>query len=182
MKNPYDVLGIPYGSPMEKVKEAYIKKSREYTEKNQYSKLEELNEAYDSIVLGGSSYGSYAARDYSDIRDKINSRRLDDAQILLEGIPESERDAQWYYLSGMVYQKRGWLEEAARYFERAHILDPGNDTYRIAYQKAQQAQNGGYREKRSSGKMDDCCCSLCADLICADMFCECLGCDLIPGC
>ena len=137
MKNPYDVLGVPQGASKEQVNAAYRELLRRYQNSGEQKKIDELNEAYDSLIMGGSyssrssyssqsSYSSFA--DYSDIRAKINSGRLDDAQTLLDGIPEGSRDAQWYYLKGTIQQKRGWLEEAAKNFATASNLDPSNNT------------------------------------------------------
>lgn len=189
MRNPYEVLGVPQGAGMEQVNAAYRELLRRYQESNNQYMVDEINAAYDAIVMGGSS-GEYSSQpdgaDYSDIRAKINSGRLDDAQIILDGIPESDRDAQWYYLKGTVQQKRGWLEEAANNFATASRLDPSNNTYKMAYNKVVNARSGGYRTERRksrSGKDSDCnYCDCCCDLLCADACCECMGGDLISCC
>lgn len=191
MKNPYAVLGIPSGASTEQVNAAYRELMRKYQDEGDGSKIDELNAAYDYIIMhgsgntGGSNSGYSYASDYSDIRAKINSGRLDDAQILLDGIPEGSRDAQWYYLKGTVQQKRGWLEEAAKNFATASNLDPSNNTYKMAYNKVSNARSGGYRtERRSSdGEKKGCSgCDMCTGLLCADCCCECFGGDLIPCC
>ena len=189
MNNPYSVLGIPEGASPEQVKAAYKLLAQKYQSDDR--KMDEINQAYDYIIMNsssGSSSYSYArtSPDYSDIRAKINSGRLDDAQIILDGIPESDRDAQWYYLKGTVQQKRGWLEEAANNFATASRLDPSNNTYKMAYNKVINARSGGYRTERRtsrSGKDNDCnYCNCCCDLLCADACCECMGGDLISCC
>lgn len=199
MRNPYDVLGIPQGATTEQVNAAYRELMRKYQAGGETSKIDELNEAYDSIIMngqsggysaGGNGYGSYSNGysynpDYSDIRAKINSGRLDDAQTLLDGIPEGARNAEWHYLKGTVQQKRGWLEEAAKNFAIASNLEPSNSTYRIAYENVYKARSGGYRtERRSSEKEKSGCsgCDICSGLLCADCCCECFGGDLIPCC
>ncbi|MGN0543193.1 MAG: DnaJ domain-containing protein [Acutalibacteraceae bacterium] len=193
MRNPYDVLGVPQGAAIEQVNAAYRELMRKYQDSGNQKKIDEINEAYDSIVMGapsgGSGYSSggysqYGSADYSDIRAKINSGRLDDAQILLDGIPEGSRDAQWYYLKGTVQQKRGWLEEAAKNFATASNLDPSNNTYKMAYNKVNNARSGGYRtERRAERDSSDCSgCDICSGLLCADCCCECFGGDLIPCC
>lgn len=204
MKNPYDVLGIPQGAPIEQVKAAYKELARKYQD-DRYSngplssvaekKMQELDEAYDSIIMNGSSRSStqtsgggyyqastsYASTDFSDIRAKIKSGRIDDAQLLLDGIPVSERNAEWYYLKGSVLQKRGWLEEAARNFETACNMDPSNSTYSAAFNSVKRARNGGY--KTSSNSRKGCSsCDICSGLLCADCCCECFGGDIIPCC
>ena len=83
MNNPYDVLGVPYNATREQINAAYREKARLYNEKGQLGKLDELNEAYDRIILEASSNGSggyssrglYSAADFRDIESKINSGR-----------------------------------------------------------------------------------------------------------
>ncbi len=191
MRNPYEVLGVPQGAGMDQVNAAYRELMRLSQESGNQKRIDELNQAYDEIVMGSSSSSSSGysaggyrpAADYSDIRAKINSGRLDDAQILLDGIPDYSRDAQWYYLKGTIQQKRGWLEEAAKNFATASNLDPANNTYKMAYNKVNNARSGGYRTERRRSKDDDSgCCNICTGLICADCCCECFGGDLIPCC
>lgn len=182
MRNPYEVLGIPQGAGMEQVNAAYRELLRRYQDSNNLRMVDELNAAYDAIVMGVASSGA-ANADYSDIRAKINSGRLDDAQILLDGMPEYSRDAQWYYLKGTIQQKRGWLEEAANNFATASNLDPSNNTYKMAYNKINNARSGGYRTERRQREKSGCSgCDMCTGLICADCCCECFGGDLIPCC
>lgn len=210
MKNPYEVLGIPEGAPIEQVKAAYKELAKKYQEQGYENgpladiarrKAQELDEAYDSIIMSGSSQSSYnstysgygryqqpsggyysTAPGYDDIRAKIKSGRLDDAQLLLDGIPESERGGEWFYLKGTIQQRRGWLEEAAKNFESACRLDPSNSTYSAAYNNVMSARSGGYKTRRRDDD-DDCSpCRICSGLICADCCCESLGGDLIPCC
>ncbi len=193
MRNPYEVLGVPQGASQEQVNAAYRELMRKHQEFGNSVKIEELNQAYDAIVMGSysdnptySKYNSYSyVPDYSDIRAKINSGRLDDAQTLLDGVPENARDAHWFYLKGTIQQKRGWLEEAAKNFATASNLDPSNDTYKMAYNKVNDARTGGYRteRRRSDGEKRGCSgCDMCTGLLCADCCCECFGGDLIPCC
>lgn len=181
MRNPYEVLGVPQGAGMEQVNAAYRELLRKYSDGNNQRMVDEINEAYDSIVMGGSSYAD--STDYSDIRAKINSGRLDDAQTLLDGMPEYGRNAEWYYLKGTIQQKRGWLEEAAKNFATASNLDPSNNTYKMAFNKVNNARSGGYRTERREKEKGGCSgCDMCTGLICADCCCECFGGDLIPCC
>ena len=93
------------------------------------------------------------------------------------------RDAQWYYLKGTIQQKRGWLEEAANNFGRACDMDPTNNTYKMAFNKVNQARSGGYRAERRKDSDRGCsACDICSGLMCADCCCECFGGDLIPCC
>lgn len=191
MSNPYDVLGIPYNATREQVNAAYQTLARKYISENKKSMLDELDKAYDEIMLNGnvghqSQY--YYGADFSDIRSRIDAGRLEDAQILLDGVPEGQRNAEWNYLKGTICQKKGWLDDAASYFRRAKDLDPSNDTYKSAYKNVNSYSTGGYKTERKAknGSDSDCCdcdfCDICSGLLCADCCCECTGGDLIPCC
>lgn len=204
MKDPFEVLGLPQGASDEQVRNAYRDLARRYAEGGDSpnsAKLQELDAAYDAIILsrtgnGGStadtnSYSGYntytrydsTAPDFSDIRAKINSGRVDEAEILLEGIPAGQRTAEWYYLKGTVSHRKGWLEDAARNFERASQLDPTNPEYRRACNNINSDRAGGYRTERNPNKSTGCdACDICSGLLCADCCCECMGGDCIPCC
>ena len=192
MRDPYDVLGVPRSATEEQINDAYRDRVRALQDGGAGDgKLEELNNAYDAVIMerasGSGSYtyaGAFSSNDYADIREKIRANRLEDAQVLLDGIPDARRDAEWYYLKGTVQQKRGWLEEAANNFARAAEMDPGNRTYRAARDQVDQTRSGGYRTERRAGNGDGGCsaCNLCSGLLCADCCCECMGGDLIPCC
>ena len=189
MNNPYEVLGIPQGASSEQINAAYKELLRKYQSEGQYGRIDEINQAYDSIIASAHSDPSstrtqsrYTNTDYSDIKAQIKAGRLDDAQTLLDGIPENRRDAQWYYLKGTVQQKRGWLEEAAKNFSTACSMDPSNNTYKMAFNKINNARSGGYRTERKNNNSGCTGCDICSGLLCADCCCECFGGDLIPCC
>ncbi len=194
MNNPYDIIGVPYNATREQINAAYREKARKYNEAGQLDKLDELNEAYDRIILeasssgasgGYSSRGSYSAAGLRDIESRINSGRIEDAQVLLDGIPEESRNAEWYYLKGLVFQKKGWLEQALNMFATASNMEPENGKYRAAYNKLNSQQYGGYKSSGRSSSDSDCGCSvcnMCMGLLCLDSCCECAGGDCIPGC
>ena len=198
MKNPYEVLSVTSSASMDEIKRAYRDKARRYSE-NQ-AKMDELNDAYDFIInnfgsnkgntsYADSGYGAGAAggqtSEFGDIRAKLNSGRIDDAEMLLDGIPADRRNAEWYFLKGTIQQRRGWLESAAASFERAAQEEPDNREYRNAYENIKRSRNGEYRTARNDSSNDGCCdspCHLCSSLICADCCCECMGGDLIRCC
>lgn len=166
------------------------------------AKMQEINEAYDAIVSGAAnSYHSYqdsynhssdnysysqnyyarsSMNDYTYIRNLINSNRLDDAEILLENMPQSARDAEWYYLEGRINYNRGWIDQAYHYFSTAYKMNPSNIEYRTTYDNLRNMKNTGYRTSRRSDSSD--CTNICCTLLCADSCCECMGGDLIPCC
>ena len=114
------------------------------------------------------------------MRQRINSGRIDDAETILDGIPNNMRSAEWHYLKGMIHQRRGWLNEAYRCYQTACRMDPSNSEYAAAFNSMNTNANGGYRTSRNSSDCDTC--DICQGLICADCCCECMGGDLIPCC
>ena len=207
--NAYEILGLDPGASVEQVKEAYKRLAAKYqlvnfaedTAEYYYAKnkMNEINRAYDEIIMGSSSgsssnnnYSYSYSNDYSnfsDIRNMINSNRLDDAEMLLEGISPISRNAEWYYLKGLLMKKRGWLEQAFDNFSQAYRMNPNNYEYKMAYENMNNQNNGGYRAERrghngnNKGCLGDCsACDVCSSLLCADCCCECVGGDLIPCC
>ena len=201
--NPYEVLGLNTSASDEQIKNAYRELARIYSENGSApnsAKMAEIDRAYDAIVMnrtgnGGSQSANYNGtyqREYGgytspsglgDIRAKIKSGKLDDAETLLDGIPTGQRTAEWYYLKGTVQHRRGWLEEAAHNFERASQLDPSNSEYRRACDNINSDRAGGYRTERRTEKSSGCsACDICSGLLCADCCCECMGGDLIRCC
>lgn len=133
---------------------------------------------------GGSSRGG---SQFADIRQLLNANRVSDAEELLEGIPQSRRDAEWYFLRGRVFYVRGWLDQAYNYYVRANQMSPGNAEYQTALNQLMWQRNtgrpaggyGDYRNVQTSGASG---CDMCMGLICADTCCECMGGDLISCC
>lgn len=169
-------------------------------------KMKEINEAYDEIVAErkrrkkgagdspyynqasdytGPGYGSrYSGSGFSDVRNLIMAGRIADAEQILDGVPEENRNAEWYFLKGTVLYKRGWLDEAYNHFNRACQMDPGNPEYRAALNQVTNQRNGAYGGYNPSYSRGESCssCDICSSLICADCCCECMGGDLIPCC
>ncbi len=173
-------------------------------------KMKEINEAYDQIQRQrkqqqssrsgqGYSQGGYSQSGYSrgyagqggsqfaDIRQLLNANRVSDAEELLEGIPQSRRDAEWYFLRGRVFYVRGWLDQAYSYYVRANQMSPGNAEYQTALNQLMWQRNtgrpaGGYGDYRNVQTGGASGCDMCMGLICADTCCECMGGDLISCC
>ncbi len=170
--------------------------------------MKDINAAYDQIQkdrkagrtsygsggYGGQSYnggyynaggynqnygGSYSGSShFSDIRRLIQQNRIAEADELLDGVPEYNRSAEWYFLKGSIYYRRGWLGEAARCYQRAYQMEPGNQEYAAAYQRmAYQQQYGSSPGRTGTTQFYGCpcdCCDCCATLMCFD--CLCNGC------
>ena len=178
MRNPYEVLGIPPQADEALLREAYRALAREYEGDSRH--MQEINDAYDSIVLSrgqsgrqeaGYSGQGYGAAGFADIRRRLQSGRFDDALTLLDGMPPRQRDAEWYYLKGCAQRGRGWLEEAEKNFAQAARLGPENREYQAAYdQMRENRQEGNGRQQRGD---DGACYKICAGLACLNCLCEC---------
>ena len=187
MKDPYSVLGVSQSASDDEVKKAYRDLARKYHPDNYQNnpladlaeeKMKEINEAYDVITKQrsgsyqstGSSYGSYNAnqnRSYSSqdpnfarVRSLINAGNLSAAEQLLFQIPT--KTAEWYFLSGSIAYRKGWLDEAKQNFTMAVQMDPNNMEYRQAL--AVMQQRGGYHpynNYNSATECDPCSAYLC---------------------
>ncbi len=199
--DPYKVLGVSPDASDEQVKAAYRELARKYHPDNYTDnplsdlaeeKMKEINEAYDTVIRsrraggGSSAAGGYstvnpggAGSRYADVRAMINSGRVADAETVLDGVPAASRDAEWNFLKGCVAYRKGWLEEAYRYFVTASRMDPGNMEYRSAVSRMEaQRSTGGYRTATPFGGDGQSCdsCDLCTSLMCANCLCNCLRC------
>ena len=199
MKNPYEVLGVPENATDEQIKAAYRELAKKYHPDNYNDspladlaeeKMKEINEAYDKICDmrrgGGSSsssrgsYGSgssYTHTSYPDVRSYINSGRLDDAMEILNGVAADKRSAEWYFLMGIIFSRKGWSEQAFTYFQEAHRMDPSNAEFAAAVNNMNARRsyyNPGYNTY--SGSSDTCsACDICTGLMCLDCLCGCCG-------
>ena len=200
MNNPYELLGVGRNATEKDIMDAYRRIAGEINnssvpEEERISRMDELNNAYDTILntlRGTASYSnnnSYNQTNYnnnsqfSDVRQQINSGRIDDAEMILDGIPTNMRNAEWHYLKGVIHQRRGWLNEAYRHYQTACSMDPQNLEYAAAFNTMNNNANGGYRTTRRQSSSNDCDgCDICSGLLCADCCCECCGGDLIPCC
>ncbi len=201
MRDPYEVLGIKPTATDDEVKAAYRNLARKYHPDNYadnplsdlaQEKMQEVNEAYDTIVRmrkegGNNQNGGYRAPGggpsrYGDIRNMIMQNRLMDAEMLLDGIPAHARDAEWFFLKGSVLHKKGWLEEAYNHFATACRMDPNNFEYRQALNRADAGRQTGSYHTGHGGGQGCSACDVCQTMICLDCCCECMGGDLIACC
>lgn len=189
MRDPYEVLGIKPGASDDEIKRAYRDLARKYHPDNYQNnpladlaeeKMKEINEAYEAITKqrsGGyqqssGSYGGYnggyqqrsqAASNptYARVRSLINAGDLGAAERLLYEVPQ--KDGEWYFLSGSIAYRKGWLDEAMQNYTRAVQMDPGNMEYRQALAMMQQRGSGyhPYGSYSSSTQLDPCSTYLC---------------------
>ena len=154
-------------------------------------KMKEINEAYETITkqrsggggsyqrpsggYGGQSYGGgyqyshqqsgSANPTYARIRNLINSGDLGTAERLLNEVPQ--KNGEWYFLSGSIAYRKGWLDEAHQHYQMACNMAPGNPEYRQAL-AMMQAGGQAYRpyEYGGFGALDCCSACLCANCLC----------------
>ena len=193
MKDPYEVLGVPKGASQDEIKKAYRELARKY-HPDHYAgnpladlaeeKMKDSNEAYAVLTkVGGaggtSTAGSYGSTGYSgssggsaefaEVRRRIQAGDLEGAERILDGI--GGRTAQWYYLRGVIAQRRGWMDEAAQNFRIAIQMEPGNPEYAAALNRTGTGAYT-YRQQEYGGTDDNELCNLCGSMLCLNCLCN----------
>ena len=159
MNDPYQVLGVSESATDEEIKKAYRDLARKYHPDNYHDnpladlaqeRMKEINAAYEQITKErsggggrpGSSYGGYSyggGQQYrssgsssvlQQARMAVNSGDLSRAEALLANY--SDHNAEWNFLKGVICYRRGWMDEALRYYQTACQMEPGNPEYRRA--------------------------------------------------
>lgn len=198
--NPYQVLGVAPTATDTEIKNAYRELAKKYHPDNYADspladlaeqKMKEINEAYDMICdmrknpnktsgysadsQRGYSGAQYTHTNFPDVRRLIKEGRLDDAMQILNGISGQSRNAEWYFLMGMIFSRKGWSEQAFSYFQTACRMDPNNPEFLSALNNMNTRRTynpGGYNTMNSAGCS---MCDICAGLMCADCCCDCCG-------
>ena len=208
MTNPYKVLGVNEGATNEEIRAAYLSLVKKY-HPDKYTdpdmkqlaneKLKEINEAYDQLTKNpgktassgysgaaygagghGGSYSGPEADRFVRARSLINAGNLDGAKTILDSI--QTRNAEWYYLYGIIYLRQGWYDKAREFLGRAYRTEPGNAEYAQAYNILRYTGNPYSRPRQSTSYGNCSACDICSGLMCADCCCECMGGDLIRCC
>lgn len=195
MNDPYNVLGLNPNATDEEIKQAYRELAKKYHPDNyqdsplgEYAsrKMAEINEAYDQIMAerraakkGGENeyYNAGNAQktsNYTDVRNLINTGRFPEAEQILNGVPVEGRDAEWYFLNGVILSNKGWLDEAYSNFQTACNMDPHNKEYNAAYNRMKNRRSGVQGGYNRGGNIVCCTpCDICTGLICTDCLCDC---------
>ena len=189
MRDPYSVLGVSQSASDDEIKKAYRELARKYHPDNYQNnpladlaeeKMKEINEAYDTITkqrsgemprsggYGGGYQQGYASNPtYGRVRNLINVGDLTQAEQLLYQV--GQKDGEWYFLSGSIAYRKGWLDEAMQNYTLAVQMDPNNMEYRQALTVMQRGSMGGYRPTGYGGGIDsmDCCTTMmCLNCLC----------------
>ena len=211
-KNPYEVLGVREDATDEEIKEAYRALARKYhpdkyidegLKEMATEKMKTINEAYEEIKnirAGKSSAGGYGSAgsygsaggygsagyggsaDFAEVRRLINAGAYMQAERILDAMAADCRGAEWHFLRGCILLRRGWVHDAAKYFDTACRMDPQNAEYRNTRLNIERMAQQGSAGRTTGTVCADDGCGCCANLMLADCCCECMGGDLIPCC
>ena len=111
---------------------------------------------------GGSQSYSGQSSVLQQARIAINTGNISRAEALLANY--SDHNAEWNFLKGVVCYRRGWMDEALRYYRIAVQMDPGNAEYRQALDYMEGTDDTAYRPGGSFG-------TLCSGNPCLSMCC-----------
>ena len=122
----------------------------------------------DALVVGSPVY--YAgpnATEFARARAFLGQNNLQAAKAVLDNI--SIRNAEWYYLYGIIYLRQGWFDKAREYLTIAYQQEPGNAEYASAYNTIRHTGNPYARQ---AGAYQSNCspCDICAGAMCFSSF------------
>ena len=161
-------------------------------------KMKEINAAYEEITrkrsggggyarggyggyqqYAGQSYGgqSYGGQQYrssrsvlQQVRIAIQSGDISRAEALLANY--NDHNAEWNFLRGAVCYRRGWMDEAKRYYQTACQMEPGNAEYRQALEFMETGTKTSYHPGGTVFSTDLCGGNVCLPLCCAYSLCN----------
>jgi len=136
------------------------------------------NSSSGSYGPGSSRGGGYQQYGYSgssssvlqQVRMAIQSGDISRAEALLANY--GDHNAEWNFLRGAVCYRRGWMDEAKRYYQTACQMDPTNAEYRQALEYMEHGTQTAYRHGGGSFGTDLCGGNLCLPLCCTYSLCN----------
>lgn len=159
-------------------------------------KMKDINAAYEQITkmrsggrpAGGAaggysgSYGGYGNSAYQQyggqssssvlqqVRVAIQTGNISRAEALLANY--SDHNAEWNFLRGAVCYRRGWMDEAKRYYQTACQMDPRNPEYRQALEFMEHGNQSAYRPGGTQFGTELCTGNPCLTLCCLYSLCN----------
>ena len=199
--NPYKVLGVSENASQEEIRKAYLTLVKKY-HPDRYTdeamkelaneKLKEVNQAYEMLVKKkddprSQSYqtsgnywqnrGSYTGEyrnEFAQVRSYLSQSNLSAAEALLRNIPLY--NGEWNYLSGVLYFRRGWYNQARQYFSEACRQCPDNQEYRHGYESLLR-NSAPYSSGGMNMNTEECdMCDICSTMLCMNCLCNMGGC------
>jgi len=190
--DPYKILGLTPGATDEQIKQAYRRLAKKYhpdmnpDDPAAAKMMNDINAAYEQIKnppqqhAYQNAYDPFAGWQRQDYgresgpsgiqaaRHYIRYGSYDSALNALSGVPVSQRNAEWYYLSAVANSRMGNRVIAMEHIHKAVDMEPGNEMYRRAMERMQNP--GSVYEGRQQGAYHNVsnmlfnCCYTCAAL------------------
>lgn len=184
MRDPYEVLEINRNASMEEIKRAYRNLSKKY-HPDRYSdnplrelaeeKMREINDAYNYLMNNRPGNQQELLH---NARININNGNLNEAERNLNMV--DKKSGEWYFLMGVLNQRKGWYDAAYDCLGKAVAMEPGNGEYNHAF-NSMYSRNDNFRDPYNKNSNNNLC-DICTTLYCLDCLCECMGGDFISCC